>query len=121
MRPLIACGCVAGLLALAGCGQNASENAMKEIDAAVVASNWSEASADLAGYCLDQAVDGSGDPSVAESATDRMVNIARAHAQETYDIDGVTYRQALSDKASDLQDCDADLTAKLDRALATLD
>lgn len=130
MRALIACGVMAGALLVAGCGSSQSlmdsvssnaDAAVAASDASAVALNWSEAAVDLAGYCLDQATDGSGDPNVAESATDRMVNIARGHAEETYDIEGVTYRQALSDKASDLQDCDADLTAKLDRALATLD
>lgn len=124
------CGKLGGLavvvaaLALAGCGSSEPstlESVSAAADASAVASNWASASADLAGYCLDQATDGSGDLSVAESATDRMVNIARGHAEETYAIEGVTYRQALSDKASDLADCDADLTAKLDRALATLD
>lgn len=77
--------------------------------------------AGLAQYCLDQATDGSGNYAKADTATDRLVNIARGHADEVYEAEGVTYRVALSDKASDLQTCDADLTAKLDRALATLD
>lgn len=86
-----------------------------------MASNWASASADLALYCLKQSADGSGDYLDADTAVSRLINITRGHTDETYEIDGVTYRQALSDKASDLQDCDSALTAKIDRALATLE
>lgn len=80
-----------------------------------------DATTDLTAYCVQLARDGSGDLATADAAADRLVNIATAHGDRNYEVDEVTYRQALADRAADLEDCDASLAAKLDEALASLE
>ena len=83
------------------------------------ASEFTEASALIARYCLKDPDEGI-ERAEADAALDRLIGIAREHPDEEY-VPAISYRESLTHPGVNLTACDAALAAKHDKAVAELD